>query len=219
MIEMVGKKCGFLTVLGRVGGCCRAGEQVLWVCRCVCGREAEARGRDLRKGKVKSCGCKKGEMCAAANRTHGASSKKDKWPEYRVWSEMLQRCYNPKNNRYQAYGARGVKVCTRWQESFEAFIKDMGRRPEKGLSLERRDNDGHYEPNNCYWATKKEQQRNKRTSKRITVDGVTRTEAEWAEITGVKRTTIASRLKAGMSPEEVVKPGRAHRREGVKLHG
>jgi hypothetical protein len=82
--------------------------------------------------------------------------------EYRSWVQMKQRCYNPNSYSYKNYGGRGIKVCDRWFNSFSSFIEDMGSRP-KGLSLERKDNDGNYEPNNCKWATKNEQLKNRRT--------------------------------------------------------
>jgi hypothetical protein len=202
MIEMTGKRFGSLVVLHCVGA--GASGQLRWICQCDCGKEHEAAGRELRVGKVKSCGCKKTGLLVAANTTHGAGSRKGRWPEYRVWSEMIRRCENENCNRYYTHGARGIKVCERWRESFQAFINDMGRRPSVGLSIERRDNDGDYEPANCYWATKKEQARNKSNTRFLIVNGQKRPLVEWAEIAGVKPMTVRARLKRGLTPEEAI---------------
>ena len=82
--------------------------------------------------------------------------------EYNAWQSMKQRCLNPKNNSYQRYGARGIKVCGRWLHSFKNFLEDMGHKPGPEYSLDRKNNDGSYEPKNCRWATRKEQSNNTR---------------------------------------------------------
>lgn len=111
------------------------------------------------RGESRSCGCLKDEILKTASRTHGHSSPVS--PEYRAWNNMRNRCSNPKVNHYQDYGGRGIRVCARWQ-IFENFLADMGRRPSPLYTLERMDNDGNYEPGNCKWATRYEQQHNKR---------------------------------------------------------
>ncbi len=120
---------------------------------------------------------------------------------------MRDRCENPKNRQYSDYGGRGIKVCDRWL-NFQNFLDDMGERPSKELTLDRENNDGNYCPENCRWATKIQQVRNKRDNLMITHNGTTRTLIEWSELTGVMRQTISYRLKHGWSVEEALyKPG------------
>lgn len=130
------------------------------------------------------------------NRKHGLSRS----PEHCAWIRMKGRCYNPKNHGYKWYGGRGIKVCDRWINSFEAFLADMGPRPSKKHSLDRfPDVNGNYEPKNCRWATSREQQMNKRNNRRIECDGETKTISEWAEISGIPQSVIGRRLQNGFT--------------------
>lgn len=125
-------------------------------------------------------------------------------PEYGIWNGMLNRCYNPNDRKYPIYGGRGITVCDEWFASFEAFYRDVGPRPSKEYSLDRiRSNEG-YNTSNVRWATIHEQNNNKRTNRRITAFGQTKTLAEWAMFTGINRRTIAKRLDAGRTPEEAL---------------
>lgn len=119
---------------------------------------------------------------------------------YNVWSSMLARCRNPNCPAFPNYGGRGIDVCDAWI-SFKGFLADMGERPE-GLTLERIDNDRGYGPDNCRWATRSEQGRNKRSTRLLTVDGQTLSMAEWSERTGLKISTIWARIAKGW-PESV----------------
>lgn len=114
-------------------------------------------------------------------------------PEYRTWTAMRNRCHNRRNKSYPRYGGRGVRVCARWND-FAAFLEDMGQRPSRLHTLERGNNDGPYSPDNCRWATAKEQARNRRTSRRLAAFGRTQTVAAWAEETGLKPGTIHQRI-------------------------
>ncbi len=150
-LDLTGQQFGKLIVIGFVKYHNHAS---FWQCHCVCGNETIVRGPDLRGGKTKSCGC------GAANQpTHGMSGH----PAYNVWSSMLNRCNNPKAQAYKNYGGRGIKVCEAWH-SFENFWTDMGSTWQRGLTLDRRNDDGHYNKANCRWITRKEQAFNKRNN-------------------------------------------------------
>lgn len=131
------------------------------------------------------------------------------------WFDMLRRCERPYVKTYKHYGGRGIKVCARWH-SFEKFWEDMGPTYKDNLTLERIDNNGNYEPSNCTWITKQEQQRNKRNVRHFTINGVTKPLPEWLEITGLKRTTVEMRhYKCGWSMEESLFTPVGKKREAV----
>lgn len=117
--------------------------------------------------------------------------------EYKIWERMLHRCKNPNNERYARYGGRGIKVCERWQESFANFLADMGPRPSPKHTVDRIDNDGHYEPSNCRWATQMEQTRNSSRTKDLTLNGETMCMTAWAQRLGITQHTLNGRLKRG----------------------
>ena len=186
---MIGYKTGKLEVIAKTSkhpkSSCKR-----WLCRCECGKEKPMLEWQLKQQKVKSCGCSR---YGKATLRHGMRNT----PEYRAWVAMKVRC----SNNHPNYGARGIVVCEKWSQSFEAFYADMGPRPSLKHSLDRKDVNGNYEPNNTIWSTPTEQGRNQRRNRLITANGETFCLAEWAERTGIKRKTIESRLRRGMQPE------------------
>lgn len=160
LIDLVGQSFGRLMVLGRAG--IASNRRATWRCRCVCGRETIVIGGDLRSGRTRSCGCLRKELrVRKIALKHGHKANNITTRTYNSWQGMLKRCTDPKSISYPRYGGRGIKVCERWLHSFENFLADMGERPDS-TSLDRKDNDGNYEPGNCRWATFKEQANNKR---------------------------------------------------------
>lgn len=126
-----------------------------WLCRCECGAEKAIGSPELLRGKTKSCGCSQGKQPQTAyGKRHGTRL-------YDAWRNMKARCYRESRPDFVNYGARGIQVCERWLNDFETFAADMGE-PDPGMSLDRIDNDGNYEPSNCRWATKAEQNANQR---------------------------------------------------------
>lgn len=130
---------------------------------------------------------------------------------------MINRCYNPKSKAYKDYGGRGITVCPQWRYNFKQFYADMAPRPD-GKTIDRYpDNDGNYEPGNCRWATRKEQQRHQRVTRKVIIEGSTYIAADLADISGHKTDIIVARAKAGLSYKEVVDTGRSYNLNGFKL--
>ncbi len=132
----------------------------------------------------------------------GIISRKELKYEYGVWRNMIQRCTNSRVPNYHRYGGRGITVCEQWR-SFDTFIQDMGRRPARGYSIERRENDGNYEPGNCYWATREEQENNKARSVKLTYKGKTLTLTQWARELNLDYEKVRARYKYGWSVEDI----------------
>lgn len=153
LVDLTGRQFGRLAVIERAPD---QSDRVMWRCSCDCGAETVTHSASLRKGLTQSCGCLGRERRLSANTTHGRA----RGPEWTSWQMMRQRCQNPGATQYADYGGRGVTVCARWQD-FTAFYADMGPRPE-GMTLDRIDVNGNYEPGNCKWSTRSEQNRNKR---------------------------------------------------------
>lgn len=183
-LAAVGKTINSLTILG-VG---RIGKCISFQWRCVCGARGESRRGPIDGGQKKSCGCQRVVNIRAACRTHDKSTT----PTYHIWGAMVQRCMNKNAVGFHRYGGRGITVCDRWL-LFDNFLADMGEQP-KNLSLDRVDNQKGYSPDNCKWATRKEQARNTRRNRMLTHNGKTQSLAAWAEETGIPPKVLADRV-------------------------
>lgn len=193
--NLIGQKFGRLTV---VEFSHKSGRSHYWKCVCDCGKEVVRNGGTMRRLKCKSCGCLRKEVLSEVNKTHGMTKSR----EYSTWRSMRSRCNNPKSAHYQSYGGRGIKICKRW-DKFENFYEDMGERP-KGYSLDRIDNNKGYNKKNCRWATKKEQDNNRRDNVTITHNGETMTLTEWSRKVNISRITIRGRLKRGWEVGQIL---------------
>lgn len=191
--KLTGRIFGRLLVLGIAGSGKRG--STYWDCVCQCGRTTTVLGVSLANGKTKSCGCYGQEF--PSRRVHGHATKRFTTREYRAWCSMKARCSNPKNPGYARYGGRGIKVCDRWENSFERFFEDLGPKPSIAHTLGRINNDKHYEPGNVKWSTPLEQANNRSSNTFIEIDGVKRTLADWERLSGVPQRVIGRRYAMG----------------------
>lgn len=195
--NLTGRTFSRLTAL-RIADRRSADGRLMYECSCSCGALVVVVGKRLWSGDAKSCGCIHAE---GLNRRHGYSHT----PLHDCWIGMRKRCRNPKSNSYKNYGARGIRVCERW-ERFENFLQDMGPSFREGLALDRINNDGNYEPGNCRWATLSQNARNKRNTKIITIHGVRKPLASFAEEHGINRYTLLSRVTNEWSESDLLLP-------------
>jgi hypothetical protein len=188
-IELTGRRFGSLVVVCESAKRKERRRSAIWLCRCDCGDEYLAVGTDLRSGKTHRC-----INCAfRARKKHGMSYS----PEHRSWGSMRQRCTNPRHREWDRYGGRGIKICQRWLDSFEAFYEDMGPRPSLDHSIDRIDNDGDYSPENCRWATWEEQNSNQSQNVFLEWQGETLCMAAAARAAGLDPARVSQRRRAG----------------------
>lgn len=182
-------------------------------CLCDCGNTIDTLLERLKNGKTQSCGCLRLELVRAPRpyrTTHGHTRGKDT-KTFKAWRSMRGRCSNPNLESAHNYYHRGIRVCDRWQK-FENFLEDMGDAPE-GMSIDRIDNDGNYEPGNCRWATPKQQGNNRSTNVWYSLNGLTLTISGWAESLGIQPNTLWMRIDAGMPIERALTNPLAKRRK------
>lgn len=205
-VDLTGNKFNHLTVIGYAG---RVGKHQYWICRCDCGNTSRTNTSKLRAGRSKSCGCMVAKWASQRFTTHGHTKGKDK-RIYGIWKSMLRRCCNPLDVSYPYYGGRGISVCDRWHD-FENFLLDMGY-PLDGLSIDRIDNNGNYEPSNCRWADAVTQGNNKRNSAVVSHCGQEMTVSEWAREYGLPPGLVFARLSRGWSIKDALLPAEFSKR-------
>ncbi len=202
IVDISGHRYGKLTVLHRHSEKSKSG-RIMWFCVCDCGKTCVVQSNNLRSGNTKSCGCegsrtKIGQKFA----THGIP---DDHPVYRAWNEMKKRCYSENHKNYNRWGRRGIRVCDEWLYDFKAFYDwSLENGWEKGLSIDRIDNDGNYEPSNCRWATAREQAINRSSTIWIECGGERLCLIDWSRKTGLCKDTIKQRLKRGWTVEKAL---------------
>jgi hypothetical protein len=176
-----------------------------WLCKCDCGNEITVLSNSLLSCNTTSCGCQQRETTSEVFTKHGQSKTGKVSAEYRIWTAMKTRCYNPKHRHYKYYGGKGISVCDRWLNSFENFLADMGKRPSTSHSIDRYpDTNGNYELNNCRWATIEEQGQNRTSNRKIIYKGEEMTIGEFIKSLGIKgqKSTIYYQLTV-RTPEQV----------------
>lgn len=200
--EMIGRRFGRLTVIAESEKKSK-NRQTRWVCQCDCGTIAPSvNGSHLRSGITKSCGCFKREETIKRNFRHGLSYTRI----HKIWEGMKTRCYNPKNRYFNHYGGRGITVCDEWMESLQSFHDwAMKNGYSDNLSIDRKDTNGNYCPENCRWVDMKTQQNNRRTNILVEINGKTQTLSQWATETGVKYRTLHARYRKGWTGENLIR--------------
>lgn len=189
LIDITGKRYGRLIVDAQAER--NRHSHTMWKCRCDCGNTVIVSGQSLKSGNTLSCGCLRKEKMHQEKLKHGHSGTR----LYKIWKDINKRCANPRHNRYARYGGRGIAVCEEWKNDFAAFHAwAISSGYEDGLTIERKDNDGNYCPENCCWATREAQANNKSTSHKITYKGETKTIAEWSRVVGINQRTLYDRI-------------------------
>jgi hypothetical protein len=200
-IDITGVRFGRLVVTGIYCG----GKTSKWNCRCDCGKTTIVSSQNLRRGRIKSCGCYNSELTIARNTKHGQSNTR----VYKIWKGMKKRCYNQNSEKYPAYGGRGITICPEWHDfvTFRNWALSNGY--GDNLSIDRIDVNINYEPSNCRWSTAKEQANNKTDNHILQFRGVRKTVAEWADVVGIDKRLLYDRIsRYGWSAERALTESR-----------
>lgn len=204
--DLTGRTYGRLTVR-KLSPRKTASGKYQWLCICTCGSTSTVRGGDLTSGHTKSCGCLSDETRPLGPVTHGHSANGRRTSEYVAWQAMHQRCSDVKNPNY---GGRGIQVCKRWsgERGFERFLSDMGPKPspKRAYSLERINNSKGYSPSNTRWATKLDQNNNRRNNLLVAYKGSSRTLMEWSKLLGISYRALHSRYHKGDRGSKLFRP-------------
>ena len=195
IIDLTGQRFGRLTVLRRAEN---RGRRVYWFCACDCGETREILGQNLRNGRVTSCGCWNREKAALRMKQNKTTHGLSKTRLYKIWIKMRERCEAKDERRFRLYSGRGIRVCSEWSDflAFKNWAESHGYRED--LELDRINNDGNYCPENCRWTTRTVQVRNRRNTAVETINGETKSVAEWSEIFGYPYYIGQSRHRRGI---------------------
>ena len=197
--DLTGKTFNRLTVIKRTEV---EKKEVYYLCKCTCGNEKIIRGKDLKYNKIKSCGCLNKEKTTERNTKHSLRHTRI----YRIWLLMKNRCLNSKYHLFKNYGRRGITICDEWKNDFVKFYNwSMANGYKDDLTIDRINVNGNYEPSNCRWATKLQQQRNTTRLRKITYKNETHCISEWAEILGLEYNTLYHRFRINNYSEDVLK--------------
>lgn len=221
--NFVGQRFGRLTVLSDLeshrqpnGDIRRRGQ-----CRCDCGATVSIPYHALTAGTIKSCGCLKSELASKRLTTHGETRRNLISAEYTAHQSMIARCENPKHKSFKDYGGRGIAICPRWRHGengisgFECFLVDMGRKPSPAHSIERDRVNEDYSPDNCRWATKREQMRNMRSNRLVLCDGERVPLVVACERSGVNYVHVRKYIWRGQEPSEAIARAKRNAEKGV----
>lgn len=212
-LELTGQTFHRLTVLERSG---KANDgRATWVCTCDCGNTIIVRGKDLRSGNTKSCGCYKNEVVKERSLIHGRSRTR----LHNIWWGVYQRCCDKNSVSYPGYGAKGITLCEDWKNFVNFLDWSISNGYNDNLSIDRIENHIGYEPNNCRWVDQRTQQRNRSNNRYLTIGGITKKLCEWSEETGLSHATIFSRIKRGIPEDQWLSVNPLTRRDSRKLSG
>lgn len=190
--DVSGQRFGRLTALYRLNNYHKNG--VYWLCVCDCGNLSEVLSTNLYRNHTTSCGCLQKDTISKIAKKHGKTGTK----LYSTWKRIKRFCYNINVKKYKHYGGRGITMCDEWKNDFQAFYDwAMTNGYQEGLTIDRINVNGNYEPTNCRWATMKQQERNRTNNKYININGDIRCLSEWCETLGLKYSTVQSRLRYG----------------------
>ena len=197
--DMTGKRVGRLVVIEKAESDKRG--KARWLCQCDCGNTVVVNGDSLRNNRTNSCGCLKNDLSSMRNKTHGMYNTK----LYRVYRAMLNRCNRPKDNSYKNYGEREITVCNEWLSNFQTFYDwAISNGYKDGLTLERKDVNKGYSPDNCCWIPKSDQSRNRRSNHPITYKGETKLLVDWSKEYGISIKLLSRRLRDGWDIERAL---------------
>lgn len=218
---MLGRQFGHWTVVSFAERHVTKGGGVVYkvLCRCACGKEKVCNAGHVKSGRSQSCGCRRTEQLVERNTKHGDTGSR----EYRIWKGMIKRCSNKNDSAFARYGGRGITVCSRWlgDGGYQNFLRDMGRAPVPQSTIERIDNEAGYDPENCRWASRKVQARNKRNNFEITYDDRTQCLTAWAEELGIPWGCLHYRItRAKWSVKKAfTTPSRGHKNRRLRYDG